>query len=66
MCGIICISKKFNQKLAKTFELLKHRGPDFQEFVNLDDLIIGHNLLQIRGDLNESKQPKYSKHIAKA
>ena len=62
MCGIICISKKFNQKFAKTFELLKHRGPDFQKFVNWDDLIIGHNLLQIRGELNDSKQPKYSKH----
>ena len=41
---------------------LKHRGPDFQKFVNSDDLIIGHNLLQIRGELNDSKQPKYSKH----
>ncbi len=62
MCGIICISKKFDKKLVQTFDLLKHRGPDFEDYVQSDDLIIGHNLLQIRGELNSSKQPKYAKN----
>lgn len=62
MCGIICLSKKFNHKLNQTFNLLKHRGPDFENHVQSDDLIIGHNLLQIRGEFNSSKQPKYAKN----
>tara|TARA_E500000178_G_scaffold289531_1_gene292671 strand:- start:2804 stop:4570 length:1767 start_codon:yes stop_codon:yes gene_type:complete len=62
MCGIICLSKKFNHKLNQTFNLLKHRGPDLENFITLDDLSIGHNLLQIRGELNLSKQPKFAKN----
>ncbi len=62
MCGIICISKKFNHKLNQTFNLLKHRGPDFENFVSIDNLSIGHNLLQIRGELNSSKQPRFAKN----
>jgi len=61
MCGIISLSKKFNHKLNQMFNLLSHRGPDLKNFVTLDDICIGHNLLQIRGELNLSKQPKFVK-----
>ena len=49
-------------KLNQTFNLLKHRGPDLENFITLDNLSIGHNLLQIRGELNSSKQPKFAKN----
>jgi len=62
MCGIICISKKFDERLIQTFSILKHRGPDFENFVHSDDITIGHNLLQIRGELDSSKQPKFAKN----
>ena len=62
MCGIICISKKFNNKLDQTFNLLKHRGPDLENFIYLDDVTIGHNLLQIRGELSSSQQPRFAKN----
>ena len=62
MCGIVFLTKKFNHKLNQTFNLLKHRGPDFENFVSIDNLSIGHNLLQIRGELNSSKQPRFAKN----
>ena len=62
MCGIVFLPKKFNHKLNQTFNLLKHRGPDLENFINLDDVVIGHNLLQIRGELNSSQQPKFAKN----
>ena len=62
MCGIVFLTKKFNHKLNQTFNLLKHRGPDLENFINLDDVVIGHNLLQIRGELNSSQQPKFAKN----
>ena len=27
--------EKFDKKLVQTFDLLKHRGPDFEDFINL-------------------------------
>jgi asparagine synthase (glutamine-hydrolysing) len=61
MCGIICLSENFKNRLDMVFKLLNHRGPDKKNFICSNDKIIGHNLLQIRGDIESSIQPKYAK-----
>jgi asparagine synthase (glutamine-hydrolysing) len=60
MCGIFLFSRKYEDKTRETFDLLKHRGPDANNFFKDDSIIIGHNLLQIRGNLEESIQPLIS------
>ena len=57
MCGIYLYSKYFDNSKNNFEELLIHRGPNFQKKIVLDDFIIGHNLLSIRGEFHESKQP---------
>jgi asparagine synthase (glutamine-hydrolysing) len=60
MCGIFLFSRKYEDKTKETFDLLKHRGPDANNFFKDNSIIIGHNLLQIRGNLEESIQPLIS------
>jgi asparagine synthase (glutamine-hydrolysing) len=60
MCGIFLFSNKYENKIGETFDLLKHRGPDGNSIYKDKDIIIGHNLLQIRGNLEESIQPQFS------
>ena len=57
MCGIYLYSKHYHDNKSNFEKLLIHRGPDFQKKIILDDFIIGHNLLSLRGEFDESKQP---------
>jgi asparagine synthase (glutamine-hydrolysing) len=56
MCGIIG-TNFLSAKFDKSFELLNHRGPDFQKSVKIDNKQFGHTRLAII-DLNEeANQP---------
>lgn len=57
MCGVFFYPAKLSINKNHFKELLLHRGPDYQEIIKNNDIIIGHNLLSIRGELNDSKQP---------
>ena len=60
MCGIFLFPKKYENQINETFDILKHRGPDAQNVFKDNNIFIGHNLLQIRGDIEESIQPQIS------
>lgn len=60
MCGIFLFPKKYENQINETFDILKHRGPDAQNIFKDNNIFIGHNLLQIRGDIEESTQPQIS------
>jgi asparagine synthase (glutamine-hydrolysing) len=62
MCGIVLYSKNFHYPINKALFEIKHRGPDKSHFFFDDDIFIGHALLQIRGTLNNSIQPKVTKN----
>jgi asparagine synthase (glutamine-hydrolysing) len=62
MCGIVVYSKNFDYPINKALLEIKHRGPDKSHFFFDDDIFIGHALLQIRGTLNNSIQPKVTKN----
>ena len=62
MCGIVVYSKNFDYPINKALFEIKHRGPDKSHFFFDDDIFIGHALLQIRGSLNNSIQPKVTKN----
>ena len=61
MCGILIYPKKNNFHKDLAINLLKHRGPDAFGIEETKDTIFCHTLLQIRGELKDSIQPKYSK-----
>ncbi len=68
MCGILGLISE-NKKICENFskrlplESIKHRGPDFQDFVKGKNFYLGHSRLSIIG-LEESgaKQPIYKKN----
>ena len=67
MCGLFVICSQDEpikkEKAIESLKLLEHRGPDYQSFniFNEDKLFIGHRLLRIRSNLEESIQPITSK-----
>ena len=67
MCGLFVICSEDEpikiDKALESLNLLEHRGPDYQSFniFNEDKLFIGHRLLRIRSNLEESIQPINSK-----
>jgi asparagine synthase (glutamine-hydrolysing) len=61
MCGIFLHNIKNDNVSRKINNLLLHRGPDFQNFIKYQDFTIGHNLLTIRGDLENSIQPRVTR-----
>jgi asparagine synthase (glutamine-hydrolysing) len=62
VCGIITYSSSFNYPIDEALLSIKHRGPDKSNYFSDEDIFIGHALLQIRGRLNSSVQPKISKN----
>jgi asparagine synthase (glutamine-hydrolysing) len=62
MCGIIVYSKRFAYPIEKALLDLRHRGPDKSNYFSDEELFMGHTLLQIRGNLRDSIQPKVSKN----
>ena len=68
MCGIFVLfnpnSNKINLNLAdKSLRHLNHRGPDntSRKFVRNGTLYMGHTLLRIRSEIENSLQPLLSK-----
>jgi asparagine synthase (glutamine-hydrolysing) len=61
MCGIFLHNINDTNLSQKISNLLFHRGPDFQNFIKYQDFTIGQNLLSIRGDIENSLQPRVTK-----
>ena len=62
MCGIVgTVNKKFDNSVL---DLIKHRGPDDSEIINLNiennEIILGHRRLSIQDLSNAGHQPMYS------
>ncbi|MBX7491560.1 asparagine synthase (glutamine-hydrolyzing) [Helicobacter turcicus] len=62
MCGILgCVYKDYDAnaraKFVQSLQLLAHRGPDFQDFVQSDNLFLGHTRLSILDLDMRSNQP---------
>ena len=62
MCGVYFFTKNSGIKPNDAKTILNHRGPDDSLQINLDDSVIGFNLLTIRDNLINSKQPVLSKN----
>ncbi len=60
MCGIVFFSKNFNFSIHQALKEINHRGPDRNNFYENDIFYLGHALLQIRGELEESIQPVHT------
>ena len=60
MCGIFFHNLKSEYISTYFLNSLKHRGPDYCDKKYLDNTI-GHTLLSIRGDVENSKQPQITK-----
>ena len=67
MCGILGLiseNKKICENFSKRLPLdsIKHRGPDFQDFVKGENFYLGHSRLSIIGlEEGGAKQPIYKK-----
>lgn len=61
MCGIFGYSFLKNKNLD-FHKFLKHRGPDFEKKIVYKDFTLGHNLLAIRDEINNSVQPVETKN----
>ena len=58
MCGIYGITDN-DPEVHRTIyrEVCKHRGPDGSDIWTSDDVTLGHNLLSIMAEPNNSQQP---------
>lgn len=61
MCGLFAHNYNDKNLSEETNKILFHRGPDFNNYINIKKFTIGHNLLSIRGSIELSKQPKITK-----
>jgi len=64
MCGVFAIFDH-NLKIStsdkiKSLNIFKHRGPDNTNFIELDNMFLGHHRLSIRDLSDNSNQPKFS------
>lgn len=64
MCGVYAI---FDQNLKITtkdklnsFNIFKHRGPDYTHYIEFKNIFLGHHRLSIRDLSDNSNQPKFS------
>ena len=57
MCGIYGITDNDPKFIEDYLEVCKHRGPDGSNIWTSDDVTLGHNLLSIMADPNNSQQP---------
>ena len=57
MCGIYGITAKDPDFIQNFIEVCKHRGPDGQGIWNDNSVTLGHNLLSIMANPNNSQQP---------
>ena len=61
MCGILVYpnTKKISHEFVR--EMLRHRGPDASSMQVINGIVFFHCLLQIRGELKISIQPRFTK-----
>jgi len=57
MCGVYFYPKELKVSENHFKNLLIHRGPDYQNKIEINNFVIGHNLLSIRGGIEISSQP---------
>ena len=57
MCGIHGFNFRDEQALVCMAQATSHRGPDFTGYYHDNTISLGHNLLAIRADIAQSKQP---------
>lgn len=57
MCGIYGITDNNPKFIEDYLEVCKHRGPDGSNIWTSDHVTLGHNLLSIMADPNNSQQP---------
>ena len=57
MCGIYGITDNDPEFIKKYIEICKHRGPDGSDIWTSDHVTLGHNLLSIMAEPNQSRQP---------
>ncbi len=61
MCGIFFHNFNSENKSEYFLNSLKHRGPNYCDKKDYLNFTIGHTLLSIRGDVENSKQPQTTK-----
>lgn len=64
MCGINGVLGSDFNSIGKANFAISHRGPDYSSIYVDDHISLGHTLLSIRGDVEDSVQPKYEKNSA--
>ena len=57
MCGIYGITDKDPEFIKQYIEICKHRGPDGSDIWTSDHVTLGHNLLSVMTEPNQSRQP---------
>ena len=57
MCGIYGITDNDPEFIKDYIETCKHRGPDGSDVWTSDDITLGHNLLSIMAEPDQSRQP---------
>ena len=57
MCGIYGITDNDPEFIKDYIETCKHRGPDGSGVWTSDDITLGHNLLSIMAEPDQSRQP---------
>ena len=57
MCGVYFYPKTLDIPSDHFKKHLYHRGPDYQNKIETENFVIGHNLLSIRGEIKISAQP---------
>lgn len=57
MCGLVGFSFQDESLLKQAMNCIKHRGPDGEGTYTSNNFSLGHVLLSIRGELNDSIQP---------
>lgn len=59
MCGIFCIVGKNSKELniKKILDVQQHRGPDFSNYISINDLVLGSNRLKIIDLSDDANMP---------
>jgi len=57
MCGIYGITDEDPEFIKQYIEICKHRGPDGSNIWTSEHVTLGHNLLSIMAEPNNSQQP---------
>lgn len=62
MCGILISNSSSITNFNENLEVIKHRGPDYQGFINYENFYFGHTRLKIIDIDNRSNQPFFDEN----